>query len=60
MFAIVSNLQKKKIFVKIFKNNFSDPQTTNLNKTRWKLFWSSGPNKKKHEFDHSLQNGILA
>jgi len=35
MFAIVSNLQKKNlIFVKNPKNNFLDPQTTNLNETR--------------------------
>ncbi len=35
MFTIVRNLQKKNlIFVKTPKNNFLDPQTTNLNKTR--------------------------
>ena len=35
MFAIVSNLHKKKlIFFETPKNNFLDPQTTNLNKTR--------------------------
>jgi len=35
MFAIVINLQKKNlIFVKTPKNNFLDPQTTNLNKIR--------------------------
>ena len=46
MFAIVSNLQKKiLIFVKITKNNFSDPLTTNPNKTRRKHFWSSVPQK---------------
>ena len=34
MFAIVSNLQKKKLFfVKTLKNNVSDHQTTNPNKT---------------------------
>jgi len=46
MFAIVSNLQKKNlIFVKTPQNNFSDPQTTNLNKTSRKHFWSSGSQK---------------
>jgi len=46
MFAIVSNLQKNNlIFVKTHKNNFLDPQTTNLNKTRRGHFWSSWPQK---------------
>ncbi len=49
MFAIVSNLQEKNlIFVKTPKNNFLDPQTTNLNKTNRGHFWSSGPQKKTH------------
>ena len=39
MFAIVSNLQKNNlIFVKTPKNNFSDPQATNHNKTRREYF----------------------
>jgi len=33
------------IFVKTPKNNFSDPQTTNPNKTRSEHFWSLGPQK---------------
>ena len=38
MFAIVSNLKKKINFCQTPKNNFSDPQTTNLNKTCRKHF----------------------
>jgi len=46
MFAIVSNLQKKKfIFVKTPKNNFLDPQTTNLNKTVGDIFDRRDPKK---------------
>jgi hypothetical protein len=30
--------KKQLFFVKTPKNNFSDPQTKNLNKTRWKHF----------------------
>jgi len=46
MFAVASNLQKKNlIFCQTLKNNFSDPQTTNPNKTRREHFWSSGPQK---------------
>ncbi len=47
-------LIKKFQHVKIHKNNFSDPQTINPNKTRWKHFWSS---EKKPHYD---QNGIHA
>jgi len=38
---------KKKflICVKTPENNFSDPQTTNLNQTHREHFWSSGPQK---------------
>ena len=56
MFAIVSNLHKKNFFVKIPKNNFSDPQTINLNGN---IFDRRDP-KKPHKNEHSLQNGILA
>jgi len=44
MFAIVSE-NKILFFVKTPRNNFSDPQTTNPNKTRRKHFWSSVPQK---------------
>jgi len=40
------------------RNNFSDPQTTKLNKTRREHFWSSGP-QKTPTIDQSLQNGTL-
>jgi hypothetical protein len=46
MFAIVSNLHKKKLFfVKTPKNNFSDPQTTNLNKPVGNIFDRRDPKK---------------